>query len=305
MQARVIKIVCAVIFLAIGTMAFTSSTTSQNTYATFPTDQKEDVMSLPAYLASADGLEMNPCSMENTAFQHEEILTYKIYYNWNFIWIPAGEVMFKVTDEGDQYHLSAKGKTYSSYEWFFKVRDNYDTYIDKETLLPTVGIRDVHEGNYTLYDKVTFDQDRQKTISVRGSHKDKTILREFDVDACMHDVLSIVYYTRNINFDYMDKGDKFPIQIFMDKQSWPLRVKYKGKREQTKVKGSGSYKTIKFSPEVISGEVFEEDTEMNIWATDDQNKIPVLIESPVSVGSVKVVLDGYANLRYPMTAKID
>lgn len=297
MQAKVIKISCAVSLLVLLTMAFiTIGAVGKDNQQHLPLVDDNNKITL---------LEMSPCSMENTTFQSEEMLSYKIYYNWNFIWIPAGEVLFKVKEEGDQYHLSAKGKTYSSYEWFFKVRDNYDTYIDKATLLPTTGIRDVNEGNYTLYDKVTFDQERKKTISVRGDHKDKTILREFDVDACMHDVLSIIYYARNLDFEYVQKGEEFPVKIFMDKQTWPLNVKYKGTEEKTKVKGTGSFKTIKFSPEVISGEVFEEGTEMNVWATNDKNKVPVLIESPVSVGSVKVVLDGYSNLRYPMTAKVD
>jgi hypothetical protein len=302
MQAKVIKISCVITFLVLLTMAFTTKGVAEknvrDAYPVIPSDRRESRDNNTISM-----LEMNPCSMENTVFQSEEVLVYKIYYNWNFIWIPAGEILFKVTDEGGQYHLSAKGKTYSSYEWFFKVRDNYDTYINKETLLPTTGIRDVNEGNYTLYDKVTFDQERRKTISVRGDHKDKTILREFDVDACMHDVLSIIYYTRNLDFEQVEEGEEFPVQIFMDKKSWPLKVKYKGKQEKTKVKGNGHFRTIKFSPEVITGEVFEKGTEMNIWATDDKNKIPVLIESPVSVGAVKVVLQGYSGLRYPMEVK--
>ncbi len=250
---------------------------------------------------------LNPdlCSLENTAFQPEESLTYKVYYNWNFIWIPAGEVTFNVSDEGDQYHLSANGRTFSSYEWFFKVRDRYDTYIEKETLLPTVAIRDVKEGGYRLYDKVTFDQQNQKTLSLRGKSKDKTILREFDVAACMHDVMSIIYYVRNVDYSQFAEGEAFPIKIFMDKEEWPLKVRYHGKDERKKVKGQGYFKTIQITPEVIVGDVFKEGAEMNIWATDDDNRIPVLIESPVSVGSVKVVLKKYSGLRHPINSRVD
>ena len=57
-------------------------------------------------------------------FQAKEKLIYKIYYNLNFVWIPAGEVVFEVKDEGDLYHLEVTGRTYPSYEWFYKVRDN-------------------------------------------------------------------------------------------------------------------------------------------------------------------------------------
>ena len=61
--------------------------------------------------------------------------------------------------------------------------------------------------------------------------------------------------------------------------------------------------TMKFQPDVIAGEVFSDDTKMTVWVSDDQNKIPLLIESPVSVGSVKMVLKEYWGLKYEFKAK--
>jgi hypothetical protein len=43
---------------------------------------------------------------------------------------------------------------------------------------------------------------------------------------------------------------------------------------------------------------------MTVWVGDDENRIPVMIESPVSVGSVKVVLKSYKGLKYDFTAKV-
>jgi hypothetical protein len=114
---------------------------------------------------------VEPCSMYNNAFQPGEEMTYKLYYNWNFVWVAAGEVTFKVNDLGDLYHFSAQGRTYSSYEWFYKVRDRYDTYVDKKTLLPVTSIRDVQEGKYRLYDKITFDQQGKKSSVFAGEIK--------------------------------------------------------------------------------------------------------------------------------------
>ena len=245
------------------------------------------------------------CFIENSAFQAGEEITYKLFYNWNFVWLAAGEVVFNVSEKDGKYHISAKGRTYKTYEWFFKVRDHYESYLDKETLLPETSIRDVHEGGYRLYDKVDFDQEKNLAISERGKTKDQTQTSEYSLDGCMHDVLSVVYYTRNLDFEKYNEGQEFPVKVFMDKEVWPLNVKYKGKEESKKIKGQGKFKTIKFSPEVIEGEVFEADTEMNIWVSDDGNRIPLLIESPVSVGSVKAVLKNYKGLKYEMTSKIN
>ncbi|MEM1319060.1 MAG: DUF3108 domain-containing protein [Bacteroidota bacterium] len=283
-KAISISLLCMVIILLIS--AFTRSAPAYDPFEDAPTVNTE------------------PCFMENTAFEVGEQITYKLYYNWNFIWLSAGEVVFTVAEDGSQYHLSAAGRTYKTYEWFFKVRDYYDTYIDKESLLPQLSIRNVHEGKYRLYDKVSFEQEKKKAVSMRGKTKEKTVRSEYNIDECMHDVLSIIYYTRNINFQGYESGQNFPIKIFMDKEVWPLKVHYKGRVPNKKIKGRGRFNTLQFSPEVIAGTVFKKGTEMNVYVSDDQNRIPLMIESPVSVGSVKAVLKNYEGLKHPMEAKI-
>jgi len=243
------------------------------------------------------------CAITNTAFMAGEEIVYKIYYNWNFIWLPAGEVVFKTEDAGELFHITATGRTYSSYEWFFKIRDKYEVFVSKETLLPVTAIRNVHEGGYKLYDKLEFDQQNRKITSLRGKTKENAVLRSFDVKDCLHDILSIVYHVRNLKVETLSEGDEVPIKIFMDKEVWPLKVKYEGKEPNKKIKDSGRFNTIKVSPEVIVGDVFTEEAKMNIWVTDDDNKLPLLIESPVSIGSVKVVLKTYNGLRHQMNAR--
>ncbi|MEY4903283.1 MAG: hypothetical protein RLZZ292_1098 [Bacteroidota bacterium] len=245
------------------------------------------------------------CYMQNQTFQGGEELTYKLYYNWNFVWMAAGEVTFKVEDTGTQYHLSAVGKTYGSYDRFFKVRDNYDTYLDKNSLLPVVSIRDVKEGNYVLYDKVVLNQSEHKAISYRGDNATQTTKRDFELSGCMHDILSVLYYARNVDYNQYKTGMTFPIKLFMDKQEHPLSFKYKGKAANVALRDMGKYNAIKFSPQIINGRVFKEGSEVNVYVSDDANKIPLLIESPLSVGSVKAVLKSYKGLRYDFNAKVE
>ncbi|MCB0637027.1 MAG: DUF3108 domain-containing protein [Lewinella sp.] len=273
-------------------------------------------LGLPLFLAVAPTMEISPdshrqttalayepCYMENDTFQAGETITYKIYYNWNFVWLSAGEVTFRVYDEGDEYHLAVRGSTYSSYEWFFTVRDNYDTYISKENLLPRLSIRDIHEGNYTRYERVTFDQGNRRAESIRGRTRTEVDTQRINLSGCMHDLLSIVYYLRNVEFDNLQAGHTIPITFYLDREQYPIKVSYLGQESSTRVKGMGRYRTHKFSPELIAGEVFKEGDEMTVWVSDDRNRIPVLIESPVSVGSVKVVLKSYNGLKYDFTAK--
>lgn len=277
--------------LVFSIMAFTSP----------PNEIDSSLNNLPINEIEKEAIE--PCFMENKTFQGGEEITYKLYYNWGIMWLSAGEVTFKVNDMGSQYHVAVAGRTYKSYEWFFKVRDYYDTYIDKNSLLPKTAIRNVREGKYRLYDEITFDQENKKASSLRGKTKDQATKKEYNLGECMHDMLSVIYYSRNIDFENYNEGDKFPVKIFMDKEVWPLNVKYKGKQSRKKIKGKGRFNTIKFSPQVVSGRVFKEGEEMMVYVSDDQNRIPLLIESPVSVGSVKAVLKNYKGLKYDMTAK--
>ncbi len=248
---------------------------------------------------------VNSCSIENTAFVPGEKIVYKIYYNWNFIWLAAGEVVFEVSEEGDQYHLSAEGRTYKSYEWFYKIKDYYDTYVDKETLLPSLSIRDINEGKYRLYDEISFDQRKRKAVSLRGRSKEEAKIQRYDIEPCMHDLLSILYYTRNLDFSNFKEGDIIPIKLFMDEETWPLNLEFRGRDDNKKIKGNGRFKTIKFGPEVIEGYYFKKDAEMNVWVSDDENKIPLLIESPVSVGSIKAVIKEYNGLRHDLGAEVE
>jgi Protein of unknown function (DUF3108) len=248
-------------------------------------------------------LEQTAVPASNICFQHGEELTYKLYYNLNFVWVPAGEVTFKVSDEDSKFKIAAIGRSYASYDWFFKVRDNYYTDLDKTTMLPVRSVREVMEGGYRLYDAVTYDQKNKVAHYERGNSKtDIEKKGKLNLAGAMHDIISAIYYTRTMDFSQMSAGQTFPVKILLDENTYPLNVKYLGTEIKT-IKDLGKYNTLKFSPQVVSGTVFKEGSQMKVYATNDANKMPLLIESPVSVGSVKAVLKSYKGLKYAMTAK--
>lgn len=247
----------------------------------------------------------DPCFIRNTTFQHGEELCYKVYYNVNFVWVPAGELTMQVEDIGNQFHLRAVGSTYRSYDWFYTVRDYYDSYLDKNSLLPVISIRNISEGKYKLYDKVVLNQGMGKATAYRGNQELYTKRSDFNLSGCMHDIFSILYYCRNISFNSLNTGTNIPVKILLDEKEYPLNVQYLGKQSKTVVKDMGTFKTIRFSPQIIDGRVFKDGSELKLWVSDDLNKIPLLIESPLSVGSVKVVLKSFKGLRHPFTAKVE
>jgi hypothetical protein len=255
-------------------------------------------------VAKGERNEVLSCYTPNFAFQGGENLTYKLYYNVSAVWIAAGEVIFSVDDADSQWHITAVGKTYESYDKIFKVDDKYEVFLDKKTMLPLTSIREVHEGNYNLYDKVVFDQKENKAISFRGRSKEQANKNEYPIESCMHDILSIIYFSRNVDYKNLTKGSYFPIDIFMDNEAHPLQVMYKGSDEKFEVKGLGKFDTQIFSPQTIAGRTFKESSSIDVWVSNDKNALPLVIESPLSVGYVKAVLKKYDGLKNPMTSKI-
>jgi hypothetical protein len=249
-------------------------------------------------------LQSDPCSSVNYAFKSGEEVVYKLYYNWNFIWLSAGEVTFKTEELPHAYKLTATGRTYASYEWFFKVRDYYEAIIDKETLKPISTIRDIQEGGYSLYERVAYDQQGNKVVSQRGRSKSDLKTKEFTLNGCAHDVLSAIYYMRNQEYSKLKTGSVLPIKVFLDREEYDLNILYSGGGHNIDVKGHGKFKTILLSPQTIAGTVFSEGAEMKVYASDDNNRLPLLIDSPVSVGSIKAVLKSHKNLRHPLTSKL-
>lgn len=237
------------------------------------------------------------CGINNRSFQSGEKVVFKVFYNMGMIWAGAGTATFttKLEDYKGKpvYHVKGVGKTYSSYEWFYKVYDVYESYIDTTNLMPIKFTRDVDEGGYKFTNNVTFNHDRNQAISTNGV---------YDIPNCVQDVLSTIFYARNIDYNKYKKGDKIRFNMFLDDKVYPLYIRYMGK-EIVKTK-FGTYRTIKIKPLLIEGTMFKGGEKMEVWVTDDENHMPVRINSPILIGSVKVDLMEYSNLRHPFTSRI-
>jgi hypothetical protein len=224
-----------------------------------------------------------------------EQLSYTVYYSVAGVYVNAGTASFTSNLERYNnrpvYHITAEGRTNPSYDWIYKVRDRYETYIDTATMLPQKFIRNIDEGGYKKYENISFNHSANTAITTNGV---------FRVPNCVQDVISAVYYSRNINFNKYRPGDKILFNMFLDNEVYNMYIRYLGK-EEVKTR-YGRFNAIKFKPLLLKGSIFEGGEKMTVWVTDDANHIPVRIESPIVVGSVKVDMMNYRNLRYPLTS---
>lgn len=223
------------------------------------------------------------CNIKNTTTKSGEKLVYKVYYTLAGIYIAAGEATFsnvlETFSQKKVFHVTGEGHTYKSYDWFYRVRDTYESFIDTLTMLPLKFVRNVSEANNRIYNKAVFNHHQHKVTS------EKKILTTPD---CIQDVLSAIYYARNIDYSNYKINDMIPFSMYLDDEIYYLYIRYLGK-EKIKTK-FGSYNCIKFRPKLIEGTLFRGGEGMLVYVTDDKDKIPVYIETPILVGKIKVYL---------------
>jgi len=225
--------------------------------------------------------------VNNEAFKPGEVLEFRIHYGI----IDAGEATLEVKEDiqkfggRDCYHMIGSGKSVGAFNWFFKVRDRYESVVDKNAIVPWLFIRRVNEGGYIINQNVSFNhytdsaKSEKKTISIPENTQD---------------LISSFYYARTLDFSNAKEGDVFLINGYLDDQIIPLNLKFIG-RETIESK-KGKFRCLVLRPMLQEGRVFKDKEDMTIWVSDDKNKIPVRVQTEVLVGSIKMDLVDFSNL---------
>ena len=231
--------------------------------------------------------------LHNNAFQPGEYLRYRLHYGLLY----AGEAVITVDNCDKQiqgralYHVVGTGQTLGAFNWFYKVRDRYESYIDKKGVFPWIFIRHVNEGGYKINQNYMFYQEKH---AVKTEKDSKIYLVKPDVQ----DMISAFYYARTLKFDTASVGDVYTIHAFVDGVEWPLKIKYLGK-EDIDIR-AGKFHCLKFVPVVQKGRIFKDSNDLQVWITDDGNRIPILAKAQVLVGSIKMEVVEYKGLAHPI-----
>lgn len=247
------------------------------------------------------------CDVINTSFRVGEEITYVLSYTWFFIWTDVGEAKFTVKSEKklgqDALHLHAVGYSYPFYDWFFKVRDLYESWVNPVSLKPIYFNRDIYEGGFTKENEYTFDWPNL-TVNAREKRRDGPNQYEnILLEPCTYDIVSAIYATRNLEFAKAKPGASSPVSIVLDRELYHANYTFVGK-EVKNVKGVGKFKTLKFKVSLIAGDVFKEGQYLYVWVSDDKNRIPLLVESPIIVGTVRARVANMKGLRHQLSSQI-
>jgi hypothetical protein len=227
--------------------------------------------------------------LPSSAFEVGETLKYKFKYGF----FTGAEATLQVLrsdlkfDNHETYRLVAQGRTSGTFDIFYKIRNRYESYIDKDTFTPYLYIEDVNESDYHRTDKARFYPTEKKVIAKKGTFK--TASEQF------FDLVSAYYFSRNLDLSSINIGDKITLNYFLEDGITPLTIEYVGKE---KIKTSiGYFNCRKYSPSIQPGRIFRKSSRLYLWITDDNNNIPVKAQAELVVGSVTMELTSAEGLK--------
>lgn len=231
--------------------------------------------------------------IENKAFKEGEKLTFDVNYGF----ITAGIAEYNIPkviklNGRDVYKITFGVNTVSAFDVLYKVRDRYETYLDKEGLFPWRFEQHIREGNYSRDFSAYFDQKNKKAKTSEGT---------YDIPQYVNDIVSAFYLVRTFDFSNMKIGDKIHLENFYKDKTYPLDVVFKG-RETVSVK-AGTFDCIILEPEIKEGGLFKSEGNVIIWLTNDELKIPVKVKTKIIIGSIDAELTSYKGLAGELKSK--
>jgi len=225
--------------------------------------------------------------LSNNAFQVGEKLQFRVHYGV----INAAKITMAVDqstniNSRNTFALRVEGETLKSFDWAYKVRDKFQSWLDAESLAPLRYAKTVRENKYFNEDVAIYMHDKKKLRNTKG---------ELVMPAYTQDIASALFYARNLNYTNAYVNQVFPIDVYLDNEIYNLNFTYLGK--ETINTDLGKVKCIKLRPKLVVDRVFKSSNDMTVWISDDANHIPIRVQSAIKVGSLKVDITGYEGLR--------
>lgn len=245
------------------------------------------------------------------AYRSGEVLTYKVSYRAKMI--PNTEVArvrVTVADTAVEgraaYRITGNARTLPSFRWFYNLDDTYNSYVDAESGRPFFSNSAIRENSFRSSSRFDYDWDAGVAATVKRRKQNPPVERRITLSDKSYDGVSLFYDLRSLDSDGFVRGEERTIALLLDDTVRHIRYKFLG-RERKKVRGVGTFRTLKFSCQLATstGDSFDDGTECLLWISDDRNKIPVFFESPIKVGSVRAYIESYEGLRYPVESLSD
>lgn len=239
-----------------------------------------------------------------------EELEYRVSYKAKYFpntEIGAVEVKTSEVDFEGKPHLQVVGvgRTLPTYRWFFNMEDTYTIHIDPATMRTVHFRSDIKEGNYTFESTYRYDWERMEAATRWSSRKRPFKEMTLPLTEQSMDAISLFFNMRTAEAEAFNEGEYGTLEMLLEDTVRRINYRYLG-REVKKIRNQGKFRALKFECQLgtTEGYSFTDGTVFTLWISDDRNKIPLSIESPVRIGSIQAYIYDFRGLKYPLESLI-
>lgn len=207
-----------------------------------------------------------------------EKLTYSLYW----LGIHVGNAELEAVDRAGMVIIKCRVHSTPVISAFYRVDDHSESMVANG--VPVHFRIKQQEGKYRSDKETIFDPDNKHVTFfnyIKGTKDDYPIQ-----SGGLWDLISGFYYLRTQPFEV---GKTININIFDSNKFFQAEVNVIGK-EQVKFSETKVLGTVKVKPVIKSEGLFQNRGDIMIWLTDDDNKIPVKVETKAPIGKVVAIL---------------
>jgi hypothetical protein len=214
------------------------------------------------------------------ALRPGEVLIYDI--SWSHI-LTAGTATMEIKEgtlpDGNQVlRFIATTRSAGLVETFYPVRDRLESVFSPGIMQSLTFSLNASHGKKKRRRELVFDPFNKTVVSTLNDDPPETLM----ILDRTQDALSSLYYLRTRE-DLM-VGKAILLQVHDSGKNWSVEVQILGREKVTTP--AGEFATIKLRTFPTYEGVFMNKGEIFIWLTDDSRKIPVLMKSTISIGSI-------------------
>lgn len=205
-------------------------------------------------------------------------------FSFDIYWlgIYVGNAILEAVNNAGTVKITSQVHSAPFISTFYKVED----YAESQLIngMPSHFRIKQQEGKYRSDKETIFDMDGRKVIFfnyLKGTRAEHDI-----ASGVLWDVISGFYYLRTQLFEV---GKTVYIDVFDSNKFLKAEVNVI-RKEKVKFAGEGETDAVVIKPALKSEGLFQNKGDILIWLTDDENKIPIRVETKVSIGTVTAEL---------------
>lgn len=242
--------------------------------------------------------------IDHASFDVGECLTYRVHYGW----LDAGLATMRIDEQLHEvngrpcYKIDVAGESKGLLYLFLKMKNHFGSYLDTSALVSQRFYRYIQEGKYRKNERINFDH-AQKLAIVERLDEHTRALRDtvaFSVTDNIQDIVSSWYALRTLDFSQAQAGDVFSTPVFFDDILYE-EFKVRFLRKQALKTKRGTFNALVLAPVVPfaadGNSIFAGENSVELFLSDDRNKVPLKIKCKLLVGAVEIDLIKYQGLK--------